>query len=124
MPSSLRCETRADPARIGEGDHGAALVRGAGGGELGVGDHLAQRALAGRIDVTRQIRRDRADGTLRQRLHQTVVGGDQLGLLGRLGIGVGAHDQVVGLGAHDVARLGVEHHLDLGDDACRTCRRW
>ena len=106
----------AHAAGIGEGDHRAAVCRGAGRGELGVGDDIAERALAGIVGHARQRFRHRARRTVGDRRGNPVVGFKQRGLFGVLGKRCGADDVVVGLGADDVARDGIELEVDRGDE--------
>ena len=85
-------------------------------GELGVGDHLADRGFAGRVGIQRQRRADAADHALGQRHRELLVGRDQLGLDRILREAVGAHDHVVGRRIDHVAGLRVEDQVDLRHD--------
>ncbi len=86
-----------------------------GRGQLGVGDDIAERALAGVVGRARQRFRDRSRAAVGDRRGKLVVRFKQRGLFRVPGIGGGADDDVVGLGADDVARRRIELEVDRGD---------
>src|SRR6202041_4209832 len=88
----------------------------AGCGDLGVGDDIAERALAGIVGRARQAVRDRPRPAVGDRCGDFIVSFQQRGLLGIAGIAVGADDDVVGFGADDIARRRIELEVDRGDD--------
>src|ERR1700730_8034851 len=106
----------ADTAGIGQRDHGAAILVGAGRGQLRVGDDIAKHALAGLVGHARQRVGDRSRPALGDRSGELVVSRDQRGLVRILGQGGIADDDIVGLGADDVVRRGIEFDVDRGDE--------
>jgi len=93
--------------------------------QLGIGDDIAERgfppASFGVRDSVWVIEACQAVG---DRGCEFIVGGKQRGLLRILDIGAGADNDVVGLGADDVAGRGIELQIDRGDDGAVTCRHW
>ena len=98
----------ADAARIGQGDHRSAILVGAGRGELRVGDDIAEHALAGIVGCARQRFRDRSRRAVGERRRHLVVGLDQRSLFRIFCVGAGAHDDIVGPGADDIACRVIE----------------
>src|SRR6185437_2014506 len=83
---ALLRDFRADAAGIGEGDHGAAVRIGLGCRQLGVGDDIAKRALAGIVGPVRQRFGNGARRAVRERRRDPVIGRQQRGLAASLAV--------------------------------------
>src|SRR5690606_28072730 len=103
---------------VHEGDHGAAVLGCGGGGQLGVGDQVAQRGLGRPVGGAGDVRGDGADDAVGHGGRQLVPLRDD-GALSPVRPDV-AGDEVVGRGdrvAHDVAGATVQVQPRLVDDA-------
>ena len=76
---------------------------------------IAERTFAGLIRHTRERGRNRSGAAIGDWRCECVVGRNQRRLLGVLGQRIAADNDIVGLGADDVAGLAVELDIDRGD---------
>ena len=124
-------EVGADTAWVHEGHHGATFVHRRRRGELGIGDHVAERGFARAIAARGDVCGDAPDDAVRDRGGEGVVVGDDTGDFRHWPNGFVAAEEVVPVHQHvgrahllEVPRRGIDGDVDAGEQRARRNPRW